>query len=154
MLTTKTVWGYVEQLLDPKSRQMYDNVPTYVSAYTENGSAVKSAQLGGASGFTAIFHRGIPLVKDEKPASGKIYTLNENSIDFASLSFPGMSNITLANQATKGVYSGEPSPTAFQITDMMNPYNQLGEIGHLFVYGNLINRNPVRSGVITGVTGI
>ncbi len=70
------------------SREMYDNVPTYVSAYTEAGGAVKSAELGGASGFTAIFHRGIPFVKDEKVASGKIYTLNEDSIDFVSLNFP------------------------------------------------------------------
>jgi hypothetical protein len=154
MLTTKTIWGNVEALLDPKSRQMYSNTPTYVSQYTENGGAVSSAELGGASGFTAIFHRGIPLVKDEKVASGKIYTLNEESIDFARLDFPNMKAVTLSNEATKGVFAGEPSPSAFQITEMMNPYNQLGDIGHIIVYGNLINRNPVRSGVITGVTGI
>lgn len=154
MLTTKTIWGNLETLLDPKSRQMYENTPTYVSAYTENGQAVKAAQLGGASGFTAIFHRGIPVVKDEKTASGVIYTLNENSIDFARLDFPQMKAVTLSNEATKGVYAGEPTPSAFQITEMMNPYNQLGDIGHIIVYGNLINRNPVRSGKITGVTGI
>jgi hypothetical protein len=153
-LTTKTVWGYVESLLDPKSRQMYQNVPTYVSAYTQNGGAVTSAELGGASGFMAIFHRGIPMVKDEKVASGKIYTLNEGSIDFARLDFPNMQAVTVSNEATKGVYNREPSPSSFQITEMMNPYNQLGDIGHIIVYGNLINRNPVRSGAITGVTGI
>jgi hypothetical protein len=153
-LTTKTVWGYVESLLDPKTRQMYENVPSYVSAYTESGTAVKSAELGGAAGFNAIFFRGIPFVKDEKVASGKIYTLNENSIDFARLDFPQMRAVTLSNEVTKGVFSSEPSPSAFQITEMMNPYNQLGDIGHIIVYGNLINRNPVRSGVITGVTGI
>jgi hypothetical protein len=153
-LTTKTVWGYVESLLDPKTRQMYANVPTYVSQYTPNGGAVTSSELGGASGFTAIFFRGVPFVKDEKVASGKIYTLNEGSIDFARLDFPQMKAVALSNEATKGVYSGEPSPSAFQITEMMNPYNQLGDIGHVIVYGNLINRNPVRSGVVTGVTGI
>jgi hypothetical protein len=153
-LTTKTVWGYVESLLDPKTRQMYANVPTYVSQYTENGGAVTSAELGGASGFTAIFFRGVPFVKDEKVASGKIYTLNEGSIDFARLDFPQMKAVALSNEATKGVYSGEPAPSSFQITEMMNPYNQLGDIGHIIVYGNLINRNPVRSGVVTGVTGI
>lgn len=153
-LTTKTIWGYVESLLDPKTREMYQNVPTYVSPYTGNGQAVKAAQLGGAAGFTAIFYRGIPFVKDEKIASGKIYTLNENSIDFARLDFPQMKAVQLSNEATKGVYNDEPSPSAFQITEMMNPYNQLGDIGHIIVYGNLINRNPVRSGVITGVTGI
>jgi hypothetical protein len=153
-LTTKTVWGYIESLLDPKTRQMYDNIPTYVSQFTPNGGAVKSAELGGATGFTAIFHRGIPVVKDEKVASGKIYTLNEEAIDFVSLNFPQMKTITLSNEATKGVFNGEPAPTAFQITEMLTPPNQLGEIGHIIAYGNLINRNPVRSGVITGVTGI
>lgn len=153
-LTTKTVWGYLESLLDPKSRQMYDNVPTYVSAYTQNGGAVKSAELGGATGFTAIFHRGIPVVKDEKVTSGKMYTLNEASIDFARLDIPGLNAVTLSNEETKGVYAGEPSPSAFQMTDMVAPYNQLGEIGHIIVYGNLINRNPVRSGALTGIAGI
>jgi hypothetical protein len=153
-LTTKTVWGFVESLLDPKTRQMYANVPTYVSPYTENGQAVAAAELGGASGFNAIFYRGIPFVKDEKVASGKIYTLNENSIQFGRLDFPQMKAVTLSNEATKGVYNNEPAPSAFQITEMMNPYNQLGDIGHIIAYGNLINRNPVRSGVITGVVGI
>lgn len=153
-ITTKTLWGNVESLLDPKTRQMYGNVPVYVSAYTANGGAVTSAELGGASGFPAIFHRGIPFVKDEKVASGKIYTLNEDSIDFVSLNFPQMKTITLSNEATKGVFNDEPSPSSFQITEMLTPPNQLGEIGHLIAYGNLINRNPVRSGVITGVTGI
>jgi hypothetical protein len=154
MLGTKTIFGYVESLLDPKTREMYANVPVYVSPYTPNGGAAKAAELGGAAGFTAIFYRGIPLVKDEKVASGKLYTVNEEAIDFASLDFPQMKAVTLSNQATRGVYNGEPSPSAFQITEMMNPYNQLGDIGHIITYGNLINRNPVRSGVITGVTGI
>lgn len=153
-LTTKTVWGYIESLLDPKSRQMYQNVPVYISAYTPDGGAVPAAELGGASGFTSIFHRGVPIAKDEKVATGKFYTLNEPSLDFARLDFPQMKAVTLSNEVTKGVFSGEPAPSAFQITEMMNPYNQLGDIGHIIVYGNFINRNPVRSGVITGVTGI
>lgn len=153
-LTTKTVFGYVETLLDPKTREMYQNVPVYVSPYTGAGSAVKASELGGASGFMAIFHRGIPIVRDEKVASGKAYTLNENSIDFARLDFPQMKQVSLSNEATKGVFNDEPAPSAFQITEMMNPYNQLGDIGHIIVYGNLINRNPVRSGAITGITGI
>jgi hypothetical protein len=154
MISTKTVFGYVEALLDPKTREMFQNVPVYVSPYTQSGGAVKAAELGGAAGFTAIFYRGVPLVKDEKVASGKIYTLNENSIDFARLDFPQMKAVALSNEATKGVFNDEPAPSAFQITEMMNPYNQLGDIGHIIVYGNLINRNPVRSGVVTGVTGI
>lgn len=154
MIGTKTIFGFVETLLDPKTREMYQNVPTYVSPYTPNGGTVKSSELAGASGFTAIYHRGIPLVKDEKVASGKLYTLNENSIDFARLDFPQMKQVALSNEASKGVFNDEPAPSSFQITEMMNPYNQLGDIGHIIVYGNLINRNPVRSGAISGVTGI
>lgn len=154
MIGTKTIFGYVESLLDPKTREMYANVPVYISPYTANGTAVKAAELGGAAGFNAIFYRGIPLVKDEKVAAGKVYFLNENSIDFARLDFPQMKAVALSNEATKGVYNDEPAPSAFQITDMMNPYNQLGDIGHIIAYGNLINRNPVRSGVVTGITGI
>lgn len=153
MLGTKTIFTYVEKLLDPKTREMYANIPSYVSAYTPDGGTVKAADLGGAAGFSAIFYRGIPLVKDEKVATGKLYTLNEGSIDFARLDFPQMTAITLSNEATHGVYDSEPAPSAFQITELMNPYNQLGDIGHIIAYGNLINRNPVRSGAITGITG-
>lgn len=154
MVGTKTFFGYVETLLDPKTRQMYENIPSYVSAYTPDGGTVKAAELGGAAGFTAIFHRGIPLVKDEKNASGRTYFLNEPSIDFARLDFPQMKTVKLSNEVTRGVFSKEPAPTAFQITELMNPYNQLGDIGHIIAYGNLINRNPVRSGVTTGSAGI
>jgi len=153
VLTTKTVFGYTETLLDSKLRDNYQNIPSYVSAYTPRGGTVKASELGGASGFLAIFHRGVPIVKDEKIASGKFYTLNEESFDFARLDFPQMKAVTLSNEVTKGVFSGEPAPSAFQITEMMNPYNQLGDIGHIIVYGNFINRNPVRSGVLTGITG-
>lgn len=154
MLSTKTIWGYVESLLDPKSRQMYDNVPTYVSAYTPNGGAVKASELGGASGFTAFFHRGIPMVKDEKVASGKTYFLNEPMIDFARLDLPQLKSISLTNETTKGVMGDEPKPTAFQQTDFLRPYNQLGEIGHIIAYGQLINRDPRHSGVLTDTVGV
>lgn len=154
MLGTKTEYGYLEQLLDPRSRQMYENVPVYVSAFTPNGGAVKAAELGGASGFTAIFHRGIPYVKEEKVASGVTYFLNENAMDFVSLALPNMKSVTLNNEVTQGVLKGQPSPSAFQMTETMNPYNQLGDIGHIIVYGNFINRKPKRSGVTTGTTGI
>jgi hypothetical protein len=154
MMTTKTVWGYVEQILDTKERYNFQNIPSYVTPYTQSGGTVTAAEKGAASGFRAIFHRGVPLIKDEKIASGKIYTLCEKYIDFARLEFPNMKQIKLSNEVTKGVYEKEPTPSAFQITEMMNPYNQLGDIGHIIVYGNLINRNPRRSGVITGVTGI
>lgn len=154
MITTKTIWGYVESLLSPADRRNYDNIPAYVTPYTQSGGTVTAAEKGAASGFRAIFHRGIPLVKDEKVGSGKIYTLCEKYIEFDRLSFPQMKEIKLSNEVTKGVYEKEPSPSAFQITEMMNPYNQLGDIGHIIAYGNLINRNPVRSGVITDVAGI
>jgi hypothetical protein len=65
-----------------------------------------------------------------------------------------MKAVKVSNEVTKGVFTKEPAPSAFQITEMMNPYNQLGDIGHIIAYGNLINRNPVRSGVTTGTTGI
>lgn len=154
MLTTKTIFGYTETLLDPKTREMYANVPVYVSPYTKAGTAVKAAQLGGASGFVAIFHRGVPMIKEEKVSTGKLYTLNENSIDFVSLEFPQMSTVSFSNEVTRGVYGTDDQiPSAFQMTSMLQPPNQLGEIGHMIAYGNLINRNPVRSGAYTGITG-
>jgi hypothetical protein len=90
-------------------------------------------------------------VKDEKVATGSLYNLNENSIEFARLEFPQMKPITLANETTHGVANDEPAPTAFQVTEMMTPYNQLGDIGHIIAYGNLVNRQPNRGGKFSAI---
>lgn len=153
VITTKTIFSYVESLQDSRIRETYQNIPSYVSAYTPNGGTVKASELGGASGFLATFHRAVPIIKDEPCDSGCAYTLNEGAFDWVNLEFDQMSPVQTSEATTKGVYNDQPTTTALQMTKLMNPYNQFGDIGHLMVYGDLVDRKPNRSGVMTGITG-
>lgn len=152
-ITTKSIFSYAESLLDSRLREVYQNIPTYVSAYTPNGGTVKMAQLGGASGFLAIFHRSVPIIKDEWCDTGAAYTLNEGAYDYVNLGMDQTQKLNTSEATTKGVYADQPTTTALQMTKMMNPYNQFGDIGHILVYGDIVNRKPNRSGVMTGITG-
>jgi hypothetical protein len=158
ILTTKSVWANIETLLEAKNRGNYDTSRGYqrVSPYTPMGTAVAPDQLPvGMAGFDSIYFRGIPAVKDDKCPTGLVYTLNENYMKFVSLDLVGLKNITMAQQVTKGAYDQSAvKPTAFQITDERMPTNQLGTVQQIVLYGNFVNYNPKRSGVITGVTGV
>lgn len=156
ILTTKTVWGLIETILEAKNRGNYDTSRGYlrVSPYTPMGTAVTPDQLPvGMGGFDSIYFRGVPTVKDDKCPTGLVYTLNENYMKFVSLNLLGLQPIQMAQQVTKGVYDdSQVKSTAFQMTDERMPTNQLGNVKQIVVYGNFINYNPKRSGVITGVT--
>jgi hypothetical protein len=167
ILTTKTVWGLVETIVEAKSRGNYDTSRGYmrVSPYTPMGAAARPSELPvGMVGFDSYYFRGIPVVKDDKCPTGLVYTLNENYLKFVSLDLVGLKTINMAPQVYRGVYSGngengtfDQTPeqaTAFQITDERMPTNQLGTVQQVVLYGNFANYNPKRSGVITGVTTV
>jgi hypothetical protein len=167
ILTTKTIWGLIETIVEAKNRGNYDTARGYqrVSPYTPMGSAVRPDQLPvGSVGFDSYYFRGIPVVKDDKCPTGLIYTLNENYLKYVSLPLVGLKQISMAPQVYRGVYSdageqgtADKTPgqaTAFQITDPRMPTNQLGNVQQIVTYGNFANYNPKRSGVMTGVTTV
>lgn len=152
VLTTKTVWALVEKLVEAKSRGNYDTSRgnLRVSPYTPMGVAV-DAKDAGRAGYEAIYFRGIPVVKDDQCPSGLVYTLNENHIQFVSSKIAYCESIKMAQSVTKGALE-EAKSTAWQVSKEAKPTNGLGDVRQIAVYGNFVNRNPVRSGVITGVT--
>lgn len=167
LLTTKSVWSLVETIVEAKNRGNYSVNGGYnkVTPYTDMGSAVRPTDYSvGMIGFDSYYFRGIPVVKDDKCPSGLVYTLNENYMKFVSLPLVGLKTVSLVPQFYRGVYSqaGEQGTTdqtpakatSFQITDQRMPTNQLGYVQQLVMYGNFVNYNPKRSGVITGVTTV
>jgi hypothetical protein len=160
ILTTKSVWGLIETIVEAKNRGNYSTASGYrkVTPYSDMGSTVGVDGQVGIVGFDSYYFRGIPVVKDDKCPTGLIYTLNENYLKFVSLDLVGLKPIKMAPAVYKGVYDGEddqtPKSTAFQITDERMPTNQLGTVQQIVLYGNFANYNPKRSGVITGVTTV
>lgn len=152
LLTTKTVWALVEKLVEAKSRGNYDTSRgnLRVSPYTPMGVAVDAKDVGRA-GYESIYFRGIPTVKDDQCPSGLIYTLNENHIQFVSSKIAYCESIKMSQQVTEGALE-EAKSTAWQVSKEAKPTNGLGDVRQIAIYGNFVNRNPVRSGVITGVT--
>lgn len=157
-LTTKSVWALVEQLAEAKNRSNYDSMRGYlrVSPYTPMGTAVMAGDLPqGVANFNSLVIGGVPMVKDDKCPTGLFYTLNEGYKKFVSLSLVGLKSIQMAQAVTRGTLDENPvKSTAFQITDERMPTNSLGTVQQIVVYGNFVDINPKRSGVITGVTGI
>ncbi len=158
ILTTKTVWGLIETIVEAKNRGNYTTKSSnggymVVSPYTESGSLVSREQLPvGQIGFDSYYFRGIPVVKDDKCPTGLVYTLNERYLRFVSLPLVGLKSVQMSYEVTQGAYQNQPSTTAFQLTDERMPTNALGKVQQLIIYGNFRNANPRRSGVITGVT--
>ena len=152
LLTTKTIWALVEKLVESKSRGNYDTSRgnLRVTPYTPMGVAV-DAKLVGIAGYDSIYFRGIPTVKDDQCPSGLLYTLNENHLDFVSSQIAYCDNIQMGQDVTQGALE-EVVTTAWQVSKEAKPTNGLGDVRQIAIYGNYVNRNPVRSGVITGIT--
>lgn len=157
-LTTKTIWTLIEKLLEAKSRGNYDTTrgSLRVSPYTPMGTAVEAtdAYRGGAE---AIYFRGIPTVKDDACTSGNIFTLNENYTKFISSQIAYCEYISMKQSVTKGALkeAGEAITTsAWQQGKESKPTNSLSDVRQIAIYGNNVNLNPFRSGVIAAVTTI
>jgi len=154
ILTTKAIWSNIETLVETKSRGNYDTSRgnLRVTPYTAMGTAIDSKDAGRA-GYEAIYFRGIPTVKDDQCGTGLVYTLNENHIQFVSSKIAYCESVKMAQQVTQGALE-EAKSTAWQVSKEAKPTNGLGDVRQIAIYGNYVNRNPVRSGVITGVTGL
>lgn len=152
ILTTKSVWALVEKLVEAKSRGNYDTSrgSLRVSPYTPMGTAVDASDAGRI-GYEAMYFRGIPMVKDDQCPTGLIYTLNENHLQFVSSNVAYCESIKMGQTVTQGALE-DVTTTAWQVSKEAKPTNGLGDVRQIIAYGNFVNRNPIRSGVITGVT--
>lgn len=96
-----------------------------------DGNAVKAD-----GGMQALSFRMTPVIADEYCTSGYMYFLNEKYLDLYYMNHP--------KHPTDG--------RGFTVTPMREPTNQDGQVGFILWYGNLINTQPRKSGVLRGVT--
>lgn len=154
LVSNETVWDLYESLLTPTVRANYESFGLPMVTATSK-APVRSAELKGAAGFSALTYRGIPWVADEKSTAQTLWALNENYIDWYGLSDPDLKGISLGGSDIDGVYSEAPSKNiGFQWTGFMRPINQYGEVAHIYLLGNLVSFNPKRHGRLIGITGV
>ena len=155
-LTTKTIWTYIEGLIQPMVSARYETMQLQgydrIDGKTPNGSVVSGAKMTGVGGFNALVYRARPLVADDNATSQTFFWLNENYLEFRRLIDSSLRQIPSTVEVTEGFYKDVPMPSAFQFREMIAPVNQYGQVGLLLLMGNLIHRQPRRNGKLTGIT--
>lgn len=157
-LTTKTIWTYIEGLIQPMVSARYE--VTQIRGYDriDGGlppgmtAAPGDEKLQGFGGFNALTYRARPLVADDNCTSQTFFWINELYLAFHRLQDPELRQISSTVDVTEGFYKNVPFPQAWQFRDMMSPINQYGEVGLLFLMGNLIDKQPRRNGKLIGIT--
>lgn len=92
------------------------------------------AKLDG--GMKGASFRGVPMIADEYCTAGYMYFLNEDKFRMFVLAHPKFPT----------------DKKGFAVSEMREPTNQDGEVGFIFWYGNLVNLEPRKSGVLRGIT--
>lgn len=154
MITSdEAVWNLFESLLSPTVQAGYQ-MNGYPMVTRRSRGAIAGAEFRGGAGFTSLIYRGVPWVADEKGTSQTIWFLNENYLNWYGLKDKDMTSVNFSD-THEGTYSEAPTNnTGLQFSGLMKPVNQYGEIGHVYLFGNLVTYQPRRHGRLTGVTGV
>lgn len=145
--TTETVFDLYEQLLQPQEQIVKD------VAMMKNGGV-------GGTGFTALNYRGVPVLSDEKAASGTFTFLDEKYFDWYALpivdDMEGGSATPIKYKSVdiKGTDQSDVEGLGFSSTNWLTPTNQAAKIMHIYCGGNFVTENPKRSGKLTSITGV
>jgi len=151
IVTTIDVWSDYEALLQPTIRMNLDAVGLpMVTKSTPKGGADRGGNLKGDVGFAALMFRGIPIVADQKCPSGNMWALNEKYLKWYALEHADNVMVKPTSENIEGVYTDQDIPVV-SWTGWKKPVNQDAKTGQFIIYGNLINRNPNRSGRIIGI---
>lgn len=155
-VTTKAIWSTYESLLTPTVRA---NLSTsgYPRMNSWGGVAAKGPGFGADQGFMYLEFRGTPIAKDEQVPSGKFFLVNTKGFGFIGFNYDDK-HISTANfkQTSDAVPSGVPgnvkSTHGFQFREMMQPVDQLVNVGFLIYSGNFVATNPRLCGTMAGVS--
>lgn len=139
-LCPEAVFSLYEQLLTPQER------------ISKDVSTMKGGLIGG-TGYTGLFYKGFPVLADEKCTAQTLFFLNEDFIDFYALPFP-MTEAVKYKTVIEGNDYGQPQGLGFSWSGWIKPINGASIVGHIYLGGQLIGRNPKRDGKLTGITGV
>lgn len=143
-------WTAYEGLLQPTVRAGYE--ATGFPQVTRTGEIASRKALGGEIGFDAIYYRGTPMVEDEKCPSGEMKFINERSFNFHGVNIDDYETINLGGENIDGPQN-IPVPRGFNWSGLLRSTAQPAEVGHLYLIGNYVSKDPRRAGSVEGITG-
>jgi len=144
IITDYTTWGYFEQLQTPYQRNNQDFAPS-------------QRTVASTSGYTEQRWDGMIISRDKKVTTGYFYMLNLDYLEWYALKWWEGERVSPKAKDIEGnVYEDTlyAPGDAFTWTGMIKAYNQGAYNGFMILGGQLINRAPLRSGVLTGITGV
>ena len=136
----ETVFGLLEQLYTPQERIM------------KEVSMVKGGLVTG-SGYSALYHKGVPIIQDEKATSQTFFYLNEDFMDFHALPVYDTKPVQYKSQIQGNDYSSVLG-LGFSWSGWIKPSNSATLVGHIYLGGELVGWNPKRNGKLTGITAV
>ena len=143
-LCPEAVFALYEQLLQPQERIAKD-VPMMKD----------SKGMTAGTGFTGLFYKGFPILADEKCPAGKLYFLNESTIDFYAVEGKtGVEPISIKVTDIKGNDYSDVKGMGFMWSGWIKAQNAAAIVGHFYLGGDFICKNPRFNGVLTGITTI
>ena len=160
--TTFTIWDFFETLLDPTVVANY-NSSGFPRMSIRGSGASSNAELGGAAGFTALFHRGMPVVKDKFNTTGVWYKLNEDSFGWKGRTIVPDEYKSILTKVNLGSMKGYQSTAAEEAVSEFNGFfyqsprmmeDQAGTIARFYIIGQLCTWEPRKNGQLSGITGV
>lgn len=153
IVTTKALWSVYESLLTPTIRSNY-SMSGYPK-YNAFGAASAQASQSGDYGFDVVYYRGVPVIRDEQVQAGNMYVLNTNYFGFKGIALKDLKQLNFKKSndgVQKGVLGRLPTTYGFNFRDLMNPVDQLAEVGHLIYAGNFIAEVSRTQGRMVGLS--
>lgn len=147
-ITDYTTWAYCEQLFQTFQRNTYSDFSN-MNAGTGYGHS-------GAGGVGLVWD-GLTIFRDKKITTGYFYLLNLDYLKFYGLNWWKGTPVSLKSESIKGnIYEYNPANAtkAFTWTNWIQAYNQGAVNGFMILGGQLLCTDPIRNGVLTGITGI
>ncbi len=144
IITDYTTWGYFEQLQTSYQRNNQDFSPGMRT-------------VAQTSGYTEQRWDGMIISRDKKITTGYFYMLNLDMLEWYALKWWEGERVSPKAKDIEGnVYEDKiyAPGDAFTWTGMIKAYNQGTVNGFMILGGQLINKAPLRSGVLTGITGV
>ena len=160
MISGETEWDLYEQLLTPTVRETYSSMGYYSVSKDSRGTVRGGSHegLSGKAGFVALSYKGVPYCRDEKAgehASGSIYMLNENKLDWFGWQNRQLDyeSLSFRHTTVETTFAERPMSefTGFSWKPFISAQNQFAGISDIMIVGNMGSWEPRRHGVLTNV---
>jgi len=162
-VTTKTVWSYIEELLTPFLQNQFsaNQMPKLPLRGLE---VLAPGEFGAKAGFTTMFYRNVPIIKDDSAKAESLYSLNERTFGwYGNDRVPPRlreryEKVDLSQgegyQSTAALVDMPPSPVGWFYRKDESLVTQLGTVAYFALVGNVCVWELRRNGQLYNIDGI